>query len=71
MSADEPASGHKGLLQYREAIHEVCEANGVSVELVESLLQLEERYRNIHSWGVRPRLRSAIKDILEMHRSTT
>jgi hypothetical protein len=71
MSVDEPTSGHKGLLQYREAIEAVCEANGVSVELVESLLQLEERYRNIQSWGARPRLRSEIKDILEMHRPTT
>lgn len=67
MGVEEPTSGHKGLLQYREAIGAVCEANGVSVELVESLLQLEERFRNIHSWGVRPRLRSAIKEILELH----
>ena len=43
--------------EHGELIREIAENNQVPVELIRQILELEPKYRNLHTWGTRPALR--------------
>ena len=48
-----------------ELIAKVAAENDVSAEVIEKLLSLEEEFKNLHAYGVRPRFRSRIGEIVD------
>ena len=50
--------------EQRELIAAVARKNDVSTEVITKLLELEEEFRNLHVYGVRPRFRSRIGEIV-------
>lgn len=51
--------------EHKNLIREIAENNGVPVELVIQILELEPAYRNLHAWGARPALRRALVALVE------
>ena len=57
--------------EHRTLIDRVAAENGVSSDLVMSLLNLEATHANLHGWGARPALRREITQIIDAHLKAT
>lgn len=51
--------------EHSDLIRQMAENNGVPVDLIRQILELEPNYRNLHAWGVRPALRRALADLVD------
>lgn len=53
------------LTDQKELIRELSLKNGVSADLIERLLALEDAFPNLHAWGVRPELRRRMTALVD------
>ena len=51
--------------EHSDLIRQIAENNGVPVELIRQILELEPKYRNLHAWGARPALRRDLAALLD------
>lgn len=51
--------------EHDNLIREIAQKNGVPVELIQQILELEPKYRNLHAWGARPALRRALVELVD------
>ena len=51
--------------EHDNLIRKIAENNGVPVELIRQILELEPKYRNLHAWGARPALRRALAELVD------
>lgn len=49
----------------RDLIEMVAAKHEISAEVIESLLDLENDFRNLHAYGARPQFRSRIEEIID------
>ena len=51
--------------EHSDLIRQIAENNGVPVELIRRILELEPNYRNLHAWGARPALRRKLAALVD------
>lgn len=51
--------------EHSDLIREIADNNGVPVDLIRQILELEPNYRNLHAWGARPALRRALAALVD------
>lgn len=51
--------------EHSDLIRQIADSNGVPVDLIRQILELEPNYRNLHAWGVRPALRRALAALVD------
>ena len=51
--------------EHGDLIRGIAENNGVPVQLIRQILELEPRYRNLHAWGARSALQRALVELVD------